>query len=170
MQVVEHLLCKCSNPRTTKRKKMSSPAKSKESFLALLFNSGTFFFLVLLGFWRASRSSTAGITPPSSFCSGYFRDKGLLFAQASLDHNPSILHFLPGMRAVYHHAHLFSVEMRFYEFLCLDWPGTANPHLSAFCVDRMIAHTPHWAVVGLMNFLPGLALNCDPPDLSLPSS
>jgi hypothetical protein len=32
------------------------------------------------------------------------------------------------------------------------------------------AHITTPAEMGLTNFLPGLALNCDPPDLSLPSS
>jgi hypothetical protein len=32
---------------------------------------------------------------PNSFCSGYFRDRVLLFSQACLDPDPTILSFLP---------------------------------------------------------------------------
>jgi hypothetical protein len=64
----------------------------------------------------------------SLFCSGYFEDSVLLFAQANLHYNSLILHFLT---LPPHHTQLFP--------LC----------------------------VGLANFLPRLAWNCDPPSLSL---
>jgi hypothetical protein len=59
-----------------------------------------FFFLVIRGFelraYVLARQELYHFSHASSpFCSGYFGDGVLLFAQASLDHDPTILCFPP---------------------------------------------------------------------------
>jgi hypothetical protein len=52
------------------------------------------------------------------------------------------------------------------------WPGSRASYLCSLKDDRLMPPCPAFIVwdEGLMNFLPKLALNLDPPDLQLPSS
>jgi hypothetical protein len=85
-----------------------------------------FFWVVLefelSGLCLLGRLSTAWDTPPAPFCSGYSGDKVSLFAQGDLNHDPSILCFLPelGWQMPFH-CTAFFIEMGSCEIL--TWAG-----------------------------------------------
>jgi hypothetical protein len=89
------------------------------------------------GFWTQGFSLARQAISPlnhsfSPFFSGCLRDRGSLFVQAGLDHDPPILHFPP----------------------LLEWETHATT--PSPCLSQ-----------NLMNILPILASNCNPPHLSL---
>jgi hypothetical protein len=112
----------------------------------------------------------------SPFFSGYFGDKGLFgffFAQASLDHN-LILGFPSSL--VHNTTPSFLLLLRcgppnFLAWAVLDpWSSQSQPPNSLGW--QACATLPsYWLGWGSCEcFLPGPALNSNPPDLSLPSS
>jgi hypothetical protein len=133
------------------------------SFLVLRFE------LSLLG-----RHSTTWAIPPAFFHSGYFWYSILLFIWAGPCSNIPIHAFCSSWDERYMQPHpAFSVEIGSCKlFFCWGWPETTVLSISASCVAGMTV-SQHKAIgwdEGLINCLPGLALNCDPPDLHLSSS
>jgi hypothetical protein len=75
-----------------------------------------FFFIILYLLSNAS----------SSFCFGYFGDRVLFFAQASLDHDSPILCFLLGIRACSNMPNIFPLKYVLTDFFCPLWLGTRS--------------------------------------------
>jgi hypothetical protein len=103
-----------------------------------------FFFLQGMGFstgvWpqgfmltRQALYCLSNTTGP--FCSGYFGNMVLIFAQAGLGYDSSILNFplLLECRHITPHP-AFSIEMGRHKFVCQDWPGTMILLISAYPV------------------------------------
>jgi hypothetical protein len=82
----------------------------------------------------------------SPFCSGYFGDRGSLFAQASLDGDPPSLGFpSAGMIGMHRHTqHFFSVES--HKLFCPGWTETKAFLISA-SQEARITCVSHWLPV-----------------------
>jgi hypothetical protein len=106
-----------------------------------------YYYLAVLGFelralFLPGRCTITWTTPPALFALDIFRILSRIYAWTGLDHDPpNYTSSKAGMTGVYHHT------------------LKAVPHPAFYRL--------RWSLV---DFLPGLALNSNPPDLCLPSS